>query len=111
MTQFIVTLNWTAVIEILIIDVLLGGDNAVVIALACRSLPERQRRRCVLWGTGGAILLRVVLIAFVVALLNLPFLKLAGGVLLLWIGVRLMAPAHDYQSLDQGPIHDSFRRV
>jgi len=52
-------------------------------------------RLCVLWGTGGAILLRVALIAFVVALLTSPFLKIAGGLLLLWIGVRLMAPAHD----------------
>ena len=95
MLEFFSTLHWGAVFQIVIIDILLGGDNAVVIALACRKLPAAQRIRGVLWGTVGAIVLRVVLIAFAVALLDVPFLKFGGGLLLLWIGVRLMAPSHD----------------
>ncbi|WP_042266315.1 TerC family protein [Paraburkholderia heleia] len=94
MLEFFATLHWGAVIQIIIIDILLGGDNAVVIALACRDLPSQQRMRGILWGTAGAIALRVVLIAFAVVLLNVPFLKFAGGLLLLWIGVRLLAPSH-----------------
>jgi YjbE family integral membrane protein len=94
MLEFFATLQWSAVVQIIIIDILLGGDNAVVIALACRNLPPPQRTKGVLWGTFGAILLRVVLIAFAVALLNIPFLKLIGGILLLWIGVKLMLPEH-----------------
>jgi YjbE family integral membrane protein len=95
MLEFFTTLNWGAVFQIIVIDVLLGGDNAVVIALACRNLPASQRMRGIVWGTVGAIALRVVLIAFAVVLLDVPFLKFAGGLLLLWIGVRLLAPAHD----------------
>ncbi|PMS26742.1 TerC family protein [Trinickia soli] len=95
MLEFFSTLHWGAVFQIVIIDILLGGDNAVVIALACRKLPAAQRIRGVLWGTVGAIVLRVVLIAFAVALLDVPFLKFGGGLLLLWIGVKLMAPSHD----------------
>jgi YjbE family integral membrane protein len=95
MLEFFATLHWGAVIQIVVIDILLGGDNAVVIALACRNLPPEQRVRGVLWGTAGAILLRVALISFAVVLLDVPLLKFAGGLLLLWIGVRLMAPAHD----------------
>ncbi|WP_323122407.1 TerC family protein [Burkholderia alba] len=95
MFEFLASLHWGAVIQIVVIDILLGGDNAVVIALACRNLPKEQRVRGVLWGTAGAILLRVALIAFAVVLLDVPFLKFAGGILLLWIGIRLMAPAED----------------
>lgn len=83
---------WVALGQIIIIDILLGGDNAVVIALACRKLPPAQRRQGIIWGTVGAILLRVVLIFFAMTLLNLPFLKLVGALLLLWIGVKLIAP-------------------
>ncbi|MBC8728547.1 TerC family protein [Paraburkholderia sp. UCT2] len=95
MLEFFTTLHWGSVFQIIVIDVLLGGDNAVVIALACRNLPQSQRVRGIVWGTAGAIALRVVLIAFAVVLLDVPFLKFAGGLLLLWIGVRLLAPAHD----------------
>ena len=95
MLEFFATLHWSAVFQIVVIDILLGGDNAVVIALACRKLPASQRMQGVLWGTVGAIVLRVVLIAFAVALLDVPFLKFGGGLLLLWIGVRLVAPSHE----------------
>ncbi|MGE5450414.1 MAG: TerC family protein [Acidobacteriota bacterium] len=86
---------WLAVGQIVMIDILLGGDNAVVIALACRNLPPDLRKKGIIWGTLGAIALRVVLIFFAMALLKLPYLKLVGAVLLLWIGVKLLAPDDD----------------
>ncbi len=95
MIEFLTTMNWAAVVQIIIIDILLGGDNAVVIALACRNLPAHQRSKGILWGTVGAIVLRVILIAFAVALLQVPFLKLAGGALLVWIGMKLLAPGDE----------------
>ena len=82
---------WLAGIEIIVINILLSGDNAVVIALACRTLPPHQRRWGVVWGAGGAILLRIVLTFFAISLLDLPWLKIVGGLLLLWIGVKLIA--------------------
>lgn len=82
---------WLAGIEIIVINILLSGDNAVVIALACRNLPPHQRRWGVIWGAGGAILLRIVLTFFAISLLDLPWLKIVGGLLLLWIGVKLIA--------------------
>jgi YjbE family integral membrane protein len=80
---------WLPLLEIIWIDVLLSGDNAVVIALACRSLPGRQRTVGIVLGSGAAVALRVVFTVFIVELLSLPFVKIAGGILLLWIGVRL----------------------
>lgn len=85
-------LHWGAVFQIVLIDILLGGDNAVVIALACRKLGHRQRIQGILWGTAGAIVLRVILIAFALTLLAIPFLKVVGALLLLWIGIKLMLP-------------------
>ena len=83
---------WVAVGQIIMIDILLGGDNAVVIALACRKLPPPQRTKGIIWGTAGAIVLRVILIFFALQLLAIPFLKLVGALLLLWIGVKLLLP-------------------
>jgi YjbE family integral membrane protein len=83
---------WIAVLQIIAIDILLGGDNAVVIALASRRLPERQRNQAIFWGVFGAVALRVVLIFFALQLLRVAFLKIAGGLLLLWIGIKLVAP-------------------
>lgn len=84
------------------IDILLGGDNAVVIALACRKLPSDLRTKGILWGTAGAIVLRVILIAFALTLLAVPFLKLVGAILLLWIGVKLLVPDDDGHSNIEG---------
>src|SRR3546814_3912221 len=89
------TLHWVAVFQIILIDIRLGGDNAVVIALACRNLQHKQRMQGILWGTAGAIILRVLLIAFALTLLDIPFLKLVGGALLVWIGVKLLIPDED----------------
>lgn len=94
LTELITTMHWGAVAQIIMIDILLGGDNAVVIALACRNLPPAQRRQGIFWGVFGAIALRVVLITCAVYLLQLPMLKVVAGLLLIWIGVKLLIP-HD----------------
>ena len=83
---------WIAVGQIIMIDILLGGDNAVVIALACRRLDPAKRKLGILWGTAGAIGLRVILIFFALTLLAIPYLKIVGALLLLWIGVKLLIP-------------------
>lgn len=89
---------WLAVGQIIMIDILLGGDNAVVIALACRQLPPNLRTKGIVWGTLAAIVLRVILIAFALSLLQIPFLKLVGAALLLWIGVKLLVPEDEEHS-------------
>jgi len=90
--QFMHADFWVAVGQIIMIDILLGGDNAVVIALACRQLPGNLRTKGIIWGTIGAIVLRVILIFFALTLLAIPYLKIVGAILLLWIGVKLIAP-------------------
>ncbi|HEY0858957.1 MAG TPA: TerC family protein [Albitalea sp.] len=95
MEQFLTPDFWVAVGQIILIDIVLGGDNAVVIALACRKLPPKQRTQGILWGTAGAIVLRVILIFFALTLLAIPYLKIVGAVLLLWIGVKLLLPEHE----------------
>jgi len=102
MLEFFTTLHWAAVFQIILIDILLGGDNAVVIALACRNLPKTQRMRGIVWGTAGAIVLRVVLIAFALQLLEIPFLKVVGALLLLWIGVKLLLDDNEDHADIQG---------
>lgn len=82
---------WVAAFQIIVINILLSGDNAIVIALACRNLPANQRRWGIIWGAAAAVGLRIVLTFFAIQLLTLPWLKLVGGVLLLWIGVKLIA--------------------
>lgn len=81
---------WLAGLEIIVINLVLSGDNAVVIALACRNLPKRQQRWGIVWGASGAIVLRIVLTFFAVSLLALPWLKIVGGVALLWLGTKLI---------------------
>ena len=82
--------------QIIAIDLLLSGDNAVVIALACRNLPPEQRRKGIMFGVGGAIGLRIVLTFFAVSLLSLPYLKLVGAFLLVWIGIKLIMPEEEH---------------
>jgi YjbE family integral membrane protein len=89
------SLFWIAVLQIIAIDIMLGGDNAVVIALACRKLPPEQRNKGIFWGVVGAIGLRVVMVFFALQLLAVPYLKIVGALLLLWIGIKLLLPEHD----------------
>jgi YjbE family integral membrane protein len=95
MEEFLTAQFWLAVGQIILIDILLGGDNAVVIALACRGLPQHLRNKGIFWGTIGAIVLRVILIAFALALLSVPYLKLVGAILLVWIGIQLLIPEEE----------------
>lgn len=83
---------WLAALQIVAIDLVLGGDNAVIIALACRRLPEKQRNLGIFWGVFGAIAIRVILVFFAINLLALPYLKLIGALLLVWIGIKLLLP-------------------
>lgn len=86
---------WVHLIEIIGVNILLSGDNAVVIALAARSLPPPMRRTAIVMGSAGAILMRVVLTIVAAEILQLPWLRLIGGILLLWIGVKLLIPESD----------------
>jgi YjbE family integral membrane protein len=88
-------LFWTALLKIIGVNIVLSGDNAVVIALAARSLPPKQQKLAIFWGAGAAIAMRIVLTIFAVKLLALPWLKLIGSVLLLWIGVKLLIPEEE----------------
>jgi len=82
---------WAALGSIMIVNILLSGDNAVVIALASRNLPPHQQKKAIFWGSAAAIVMRVVLTITAVTLLTLPYLKLVGGILLVYIGVQLLA--------------------
>ena len=90
---------WVAALEIIVINILLSGDNAVVIALACRNLPRKQRVLGIFYGVIGAVVLRIILTFFAVQLLLLPYLQLIGAALLVWIGIKLIAE-------DDGEEHD-----
>ncbi len=81
---------WISLLQIVSIDILLGGDNAVVIALACRGLPESERKKAMIWGVMGAVGIRVVLIFFALMLLEVPYLRIAASFMLFWIGVNLI---------------------
>ncbi len=89
---------WIALLKIIGINVVLSGDNAVVIALAARSLPAKQQKRAVMWGSGAAVVLRIVLTIVAVELLQLPYLKILGACLLLWIGIQLLVPEEEHGS-------------
>src|ERR1044071_8535495 len=86
---------WLGLLKIIGVNIILSGDNAVVIALAARSLPAKQQKQAVIWGSLAAIVMRVILTIFAVALLSLPWLKLVGSLLLFWIGVKLLIPEDD----------------
>ena len=91
---------WAALLKIIGVNIVLSGDNAVVIALAARSLPERQQKQAIFWGSGAAIVLRIVLTLFAVTLLEFQWLKLVGSVALLWIGVKLLVPEDGGDDID-----------
>jgi YjbE family integral membrane protein len=86
---------WLGLLKIIGVNIILSGDNAVVIALAARSLPAKQQKQAVFWGAGAAVVLRIILTIFAAALLSLPWLKLIGSLLLFWIGVKLLIPEDD----------------
>src|ERR1044071_7854624 len=81
---------WLGLLKIIGVNIILSGDNAVVIALAARSLPAKQQKQAIFWGSAAAIVLRIVLALVAVQLLQQPYLKIVGGALLLYIGVQLL---------------------
>ena len=104
--------TWMALVKIAIINVVLSGDNAVVIALACRSLPPRQQRNAFIVGTGGIVVLMTVLTAFAAWLMTLPWIQAIGSLLLLWIGVKLLLPEDGEGSVkDSSNFWDAVRTI
>src|SRR2546421_11468247 len=96
MLEYLVSAEfWIGLVKIIGVNIILSGDNAVVIALAARSLPPKQQTLAVFWGSGAAIVMRIILTLFAVALLTLPWLKIIGSLLLFWIGVKLLIPEDD----------------
>jgi YjbE family integral membrane protein len=91
---------WVALAQIIVINIMLSGDNAVVIALASRSLPPAQQKRAIIFGSVGAIVLRIILTFFAVMLLDMPYLKLVGGIALLWIGASMLDSGGDEENID-----------
>src|SRR5574341_315732 len=102
MEMLVTPVFWVGLGAIIWVNLLLSGDNAVVIALAARSLPEKQQKLAVFWGSAAAVIMRVILTVFAVALLTLPWLKLVGGVLLLWIGAKLLVPEDNGEEIESG---------
>jgi YjbE family integral membrane protein len=100
MAMFATPAFWLALLQIIMINIMLSGDNAVVIALASRSLPPPQQKKAVIFGSVGAIVLRVILTFFAVLLLELPYLKLVGGAALLWIAVSMLNEDGEEAHLD-----------
>lgn len=97
---------WSALLAIILIDLVLAGDNAIVIALAARSLPPDLQKKAIVWGTVGAIAVRSVMTLGVVWLLQIPGLMLVGGLGLLWIAYKLLADTG--QGDDHGPVASTF---
>lgn len=88
-------LFWIGLGQIIVVNILLSGDNAVVIALAARSLPAHQQKQAIIWGSVAAIIMRVILTIVAVEMLKLPYLKIIGGLLLFWIAIQLLVPEDD----------------
>lgn len=93
---------FTALMTIVFIDLILAGDNAIVIGLAARKLPKEQQKKAVIWGTVGAVAIRAVATILVVYLLQVPWLMVAGGVLLLWIAYKLLVDNNDHDNVEAG---------
>lgn len=91
---------WLALGNIILVNIVLSGDNAIVIALAARGLPPVQQRRAILYGSAAAIILRIVLTLFAMTLLSLPYLKIAGAALLFYIGAQLLSQEDEHGQMD-----------
>ncbi len=100
MTALSTTSVWTALGLIMFTNILLSGDNAIVIAMASRNLAPRHQKRAIFWGSAAAIIMRILLTIIAVKLLSLPYLKIIGGILLIYIGVQLMAEGDDDDSIE-----------
>ncbi len=92
MNEIQTTAFWVGLWQIILVNIVLSGDNAVVIALAARSLPAHQQKQAIIWGAGAAVVMRIILTIIALEMLKLPWLKLIGAALLLWIAVKLLVP-------------------
>jgi YjbE family integral membrane protein len=101
--DFTSSVVWVALGYIIFTNILLSGDNAVVIAMASRNLPAEQQKKAIFWGSAAAIILRVILTLVAIQLLALPYLKIIGAILLIYIGVQLMADSDDEENIDSPP--------
>src|SRR5882724_8175972 len=88
---------WSGLLQIILVNIILSGDNALVIALACRNLDKRHQKPAILIGSAGAIVLRIIFVLIIDQLLKIGYLKLIGGLLLLWIGVRLVQGEEEHE--------------
>lgn len=104
---------WLGLLKIVWINIILSGDNAVVIAMAARSLPPAQQKKAVLFGSGAAVVLRIVLTVVAAKLLALPYLQIIGGMLLLWIGMQLLSEddEDDGESKEYGSMMAAVRTI
>lgn len=102
---------WVAAWQIILINIVLSGDNAVVIALACHSLPGRQRLWGMIFGAGAAVLLRIMFVLIVTAIMDFPFLKFVGGILLLWIAIKLVVPEKSHSEASVKEADNLWRAV
>jgi YjbE family integral membrane protein len=104
---------WIGLLKIIWINIILSGDNAVVIALAARSLPPAQQRQAIMFGSGAAVVMRVVLTVVAAKLLALPYLQIIGGLLLLWIGVQLLSEeeGEDGEGAQTGSMMSAIRTI
>jgi len=105
---------WIGLVKIIWINIILSGDNAVVIAMAARSLPARQQRMAVFWGSSAAVVLRIMLTVVAAKLMALPYLQIVGGLLLFWIGTQLLAEEDDgaeAKTKSHGPLMAAVRTI
>ncbi|GAA4705608.1 TerC family protein [Brevibacillus fulvus] len=93
---------WSGLLAIILIDLVLAGDNAIVIGMAARNLPKHQQKQAIVWGTVGAIAIRAIMTILVVWLLNIPVLHLVGGLLLIWIAYKLLADHKEHDTVQAG---------
>jgi YjbE family integral membrane protein len=107
------TVFWIGLVKIIWINIILSGDNAVVIALAARTLPPDQQRKAIFWGTAAAVVLRVALTVVAAKLLEFPYLQVVGGLLLLWIGVQLLSDEEDGEGQEKhyGSLFSAIRTI
>lgn len=99
--EFLAVIDWAAIFKIVMIDLLLGVDNAIVIALACAALAPAIRNKAIFFGTAGAVVLRATLLVFATFLLGIPYLKLVAGLYLVYIGIKLLVSHNEEHAVDQ----------
>jgi YjbE family integral membrane protein len=102
---------WSALISIIIIDLVLAGDNAIVIGMAARNLPNQHQTRAIIWGTAGAVIIRIIATLLVVWLLMIPGLLLIGGILLIWIAYKLLVQEKEHNIEAAGSLWQAMRTI